>query len=222
MTWLNCNSSEIMKNKLALCGIFHSMNNRCNNVNNSQYKYYGGRGIKCKWTTFIWFYRDMRWWYQKWLSIDRIDNNGHYCKKNCRWADIYTQNNNRRNNVRVPTGQTITEWSREQGFTEHQMQHVAKLYKKWDTLEEILVRYANKKYKKELKALNVRKERKRNSIYKTVWRMKITQNTTAWNLVRKWSFALRASEKLGISIESFQNVYDNGQDTFWGYLWKKV
>lgn len=32
-------------------------------------------------------------------SIGRIDNNGNYCKENCRWETNYQQSRNRRTNV---------------------------------------------------------------------------------------------------------------------------
>lgn len=37
-------------------------------------------------------------------SLDRIDCYGDYTPENCRWADIFTQENNRRNNVYYDMG----------------------------------------------------------------------------------------------------------------------
>lgn len=99
------------------------MKQRCYNKNSSQYKNYGARGIKVcdRWiNSFENFLLDMGV-KEDGMSIDRIDVNGNYEPSNCRWANKYEQQRNRRNN-RVLTfngiSMTAREWSKELGIHE--------------------------------------------------------------------------------------------------------
>ena len=76
---------------------------RCYNHNYKTYRDYGGRGIRVcdewldKQTGAVAFYEwAMNNGYRDDLSIDRIDVNGDYCPRNCRWVNNTVQARNKR------------------------------------------------------------------------------------------------------------------------------
>lgn len=74
-----------------------NMKARCQDKNHEAYNNYGGRGISVchKWQKFERFLEDMGE-PPKGLTLERVDNEGDYCKDNCKWATYKDQAVNRR------------------------------------------------------------------------------------------------------------------------------
>lgn len=105
------------QSKTKLYYVWLSMRNRCYNEDVEKYIDYGNRGIQVcdEWRNdFKNFYDwSMLNGYKKGLSIDRIDNDGNYCPKNCRWVKSNIQSRNKRNNFWVTAfGETklVVDW----------------------------------------------------------------------------------------------------------------
>lgn len=103
--------------------IWHNMMDRCNNVNNLHYKDYGGRGIKVCSTWSNSFPAFQKWalsnGYQEDLTIDRINVNGNYSSRNCRWATLKEQGSNRRNTIFFEIDgicKTPSQWAEDTGI----------------------------------------------------------------------------------------------------------
>lgn len=118
-----CFRSQIiseLKTKHGLCNsveyrAWYLMINRCENTSSADYIIYGKRGITVcrKWRNdFLVFFKDMgpR---PSGHSLDRINPNGNYSKRNCRWATIKQQARNKRNTLFFSIGKErrpLAEW----------------------------------------------------------------------------------------------------------------
>jgi len=80
--------------------IWAQIKQRCFNPNHPKYKDYGGRGITMdpRWKkSFTVFLADVGPREADNLSIERVDNEKGYFPENCKWADSFVQNKNKRN-----------------------------------------------------------------------------------------------------------------------------
>ena len=79
--------------------IWKNMNRRCSDSNSKDYKNYGGRGIRLRFKSFSEFYAYVTESLKvdpRGLTIDRIDNDGHYEEGNVRFVTQAVNNRNRR------------------------------------------------------------------------------------------------------------------------------
>ena len=113
------------RSKEKLYSVWKAMRKRCRNKNNSDYKYYGGRGIRVcnEWEDYLIFKKycfDNG--YNENLEIDRIDNNKDYCPENCRFI-IHKENSRNRNNTKISLedAQNIRKFKNIYGLTQQKI-----------------------------------------------------------------------------------------------------
>jgi hypothetical protein len=100
------------------------MKTRCYNKKRETYHRYGGRGIKVcsRWlSSFENFFEDMGLCPQGKNSLDRVRNNGNYCKSNCRWATSKEQSANTSKAINIKfkgKTQPLMQWALEIGISQ--------------------------------------------------------------------------------------------------------
>ena len=136
-----------------LYAIWCHMKARCCNSNNHAYNLYGGRGITIcdEWKNNYSAFKD---WainngYKDNLTIDRIDVNGNYEPKNCKWATRKEQANNTRTNRYITYNNethTLAEWSDITGIQRDVIK--SRIEKGWN-LDDVFskkVQHSNRRY----------------------------------------------------------------------------
>lgn len=108
---------------------WHAMRTRCLTPTAADYPKYGGRGIGiCReWDSYERFLADMGERPRN-MTLDRIDPNGDYTPRNCRWATNLQQQRNRRKTVFLEVNgerRSLSEWAELRGFS-----HIA-FYKRY-------------------------------------------------------------------------------------------
>lgn len=126
------------------------MKTRCSNPNVSEYRHYGGRGIRVcdEWDKS---YASFRKWAlengydpnakQGACTIDRIDNNKGYCPENCAWVSMKEQRINRRCNVFLTINgerMTVSEASEKYGVPYDTL--LARHHAGWKDEDAVIVR----------------------------------------------------------------------------------
>lgn len=123
------------RNDMTFYRRWQSMRDRTTNINKPEAHRYVNRGINSDaWVNFIDFYDDMyeswcevkKYIPEKYISLERIDNNKPYCKENCRWIHFKDQykNNSKNNRLRITNLQTgdveyikcAADWCRRKGL----------------------------------------------------------------------------------------------------------
>lgn len=116
------------------------MFSRCYDPSNEKWHRYGARGIKVceEWKVFTRFCEDMGDRPSSAHTIDRKNNDGDYCKSNCRWLDQKGQQNNRStNHVIEHNGErrTIAQWSDVCGISKYTISD--RIQRGWDPIDAI-------------------------------------------------------------------------------------
>ncbi len=95
----SCNKTTHGDSNTRLYTIWTNMKARCYNPKDNRWKYYGAKGVAMY---YLWKqdFQNFKNWaltekYSENLTLDRIDNNGNYTPKNCRWATLSQQGVNK-------------------------------------------------------------------------------------------------------------------------------
>lgn len=124
--------------------IWQTMKDRCFNPRNKDFADYGGRGITVcdRWSgskDFVNFLTDMGPRPAKGYWLERIDNDGNYEPRNCRWATPKEEQRNRRDNHPLThNGLTlcISGWAEQTGLADSTIRR--RLHRGWSVTDALM------------------------------------------------------------------------------------
>lgn len=181
------------------------MKYRCNGNKYTQAYLYKDKGIKLyePWNDFTIFYEWAKNKYFDGSSIDRIDTNGNYEPNNCRFADNYTQANNKTNNrfyFYKGEKKTIAELAREYNINYYALRD--RLNKGIDVESAIKIDYLFQNNKFSSKEVN--------------------QYDLNGNFIKTYPSLKEAERQLGIQTTTISQCCRGKAKTAGGYRWKYV
>lgn len=102
---------------LVLRQTWRGMHRRCKDSSIPSWENYGGRGITVdsRWDSLIQFCQDMGARPSDKHSLDRINNDAGYSPENCRWAESWEQNGNKRGYKTNTSGARGVWWDKQRG-----------------------------------------------------------------------------------------------------------
>lgn len=148
--------------------IFNRIRCRCTDPSNKDYPRYGGRGIIFDWPDYPSFKKDMHESYLGHVlihggrntTIERINVNGPYSSRNCRWATFQEQAKNRRTNRYLTyKGRTmiLADWARELCVSRQAIRYRVECGWDTDSIIKTPFNYSNK-YDKQNKTVRTPKK----------------------------------------------------------------
>ena len=185
-------------------GVWRGMKERCYVTTCISYNNYGARGIKVcdEWQDFIPF---MEWSYANGYdenaprgkcTLDRIDANGNYEPSNCRWVNMYIQQNNTRTNVYLEYN----------GVVDTLSNHARKV-----GISPVL---AEGRYLKGMELSDVFRVGRVGEV------KKVAQYDKDMNLIKIWSSCMEICENPEYKMSSLRCNLSGYTKTYKGYIWK--